>query len=299
MTGLNSSSTVYMLYYNFGLINTRSTRACHVHLSQSTLTVIAYLLITAYTSTESTHAMHNLWTSLPFFATKGSQVEATDDGRRRTSLLTPFIVLGSVSLLPYLLVRARVVSLQKQLEEVARANRFLRQDVKALLSEVSSGRTEQQRFVGAFKDTQGSIERLSRQAERGDTARVESENKIHQDLKSMRQTLERLEADAAQRDCAHAEWQNICRDDIKSLLHGNERTRWVVVDRISFHCDMMPLMFLDSTHLSAITELGTPLANIAAFMHEVEVRHGYPPRKDDGRGIERLRRLAKKFQELG
>ncbi|KAI0921095.1 hypothetical protein AcW1_004814 [Taiwanofungus camphoratus] len=278
MTGLNSSSTVYMLYYNFGLINTRSTRACHVHLSQSTLTVIAYLLITAYTSTESTHAMHNLWTSLPFFATKGSQVEATDDGRRRTSLLTPFIVLGSVSLLPYLLVRARVVSLQKQLEEVARANRFLRQDVKALLSEVSSGRTEQQRFVGAFKDTQGSIERLSRQAERGDTARVESENKIHQDLKSMRQTLERLEADAAQRDCAHAEWQNICRDDIKSLLHGNERT---------------------STHLSAITELGTPLANIAAFMHEVEVRHGYPPRKDDGRGIERLRRLAKKFQELG
>lgn len=52
------------------------------------------------------------------------------------------------------------------------------------------------------------------------------------------------------------------------------------------------------THASALKDVGRSLADIAAFMHEVEVRQGYVPSPDDKRGIERARQLAKKLQEL-
>ncbi|RDX55642.1 hypothetical protein OH76DRAFT_1397030 [Lentinus brumalis] len=41
--------------------------------------------------------------------------------------------------------------------------------------------------------------------------------------------------------------------------------------------------------------LGGSLADIAAFMQEVEIRQGWTPRPDDGRGIERARQLAKRL----
>ena len=42
--------------------------------------------------------------------------------------------------------------------------------------------------------------------------------------------------------------------------------------------------------------IGTSLADVAAFMHEMELHQGYPPRANDGRGIERIRQLAYKLQ---
>lgn len=50
--------------------------------------------------------------------------------------------------------------------------------------------------------------------------------------------------------------------------------------------------------MSAMKNIGTSLADVAAFMHEVELQQGYIPRKGDGRGIERMRHLAKHLQEL-
>lgn len=52
------------------------------------------------------------------------------------------------------------------------------------------------------------------------------------------------------------------------------------------------------THASALKDVGRSLADIAAFMHEVEVRQGYLPSPDDKRGIERARHLAQMLQEL-
>ena len=43
--------------------------------------------------------------------------------------------------------------------------------------------------------------------------------------------------------------------------------------------------------------LGRSLADMAAFAQEVEVRQGWVPRPNDGRGIERMRRLAKHLDE--
>ncbi|KAI0081795.1 hypothetical protein K474DRAFT_1703644 [Panus rudis PR-1116 ss-1] len=53
------------------------------------------------------------------------------------------------------------------------------------------------------------------------------------------------------------------------------------------------------TKETVLRELGVSLADVAAFMHEVEVQHPLATRKQpDGRGIERIRQLAYKFQNL-
>ncbi len=43
--------------------------------------------------------------------------------------------------------------------------------------------------------------------------------------------------------------------------------------------------------------IGHSLADTAAFVQEVEMRQGWVPRPDDGRGIERTRRLAVRLLE--
>jgi len=50
---------------------------------------------------------------------------------------------------------------------------------------------------------------------------------------------------------------------------------------------------------SRLRELGTSLADIAAFMQEIELQQGFITSKFDGRGIERLRFLALQFEALG
>ena len=52
------------------------------------------------------------------------------------------------------------------------------------------------------------------------------------------------------------------------------------------------------TRLSSLHDLSPSLADIAAFMHEVEVQQGFASRKNDGRGIERIRQFAFKLQNM-
>ncbi|KAG1820450.1 uncharacterized protein BJ212DRAFT_1340211 [Suillus subaureus] len=53
---------------------------------------------------------------------------------------------------------------------------------------------------------------------------------------------------------------------------------------------------LTSERLALLPQLGTSLADVAAFMYEVELHHGITSSVIDGHGVERLRRLALKFQ---
>ncbi|TDL29452.1 hypothetical protein BD410DRAFT_22819 [Rickenella mellea] len=50
----------------------------------------------------------------------------------------------------------------------------------------------------------------------------------------------------------------------------------------------------DTCH--SLQDVGTSLADIAAFIHEVEVRQGYPMEKG-GRGVERIRNVALRLKE--
>jgi len=45
--------------------------------------------------------------------------------------------------------------------------------------------------------------------------------------------------------------------------------------------------------------LGTSLADVAAFMQEIELQQGFFTPKVDGRGIERLRFVAMQFEGMG
>lgn len=54
----------------------------------------------------------------------------------------------------------------------------------------------------------------------------------------------------------------------------------------------------DRAALSHLRDLSSSLADIAAFMHEVEVQQGFVSRKNDGRGIERIRQLAYRLQGI-
>lgn len=53
-------------------------------------------------------------------------------------------------------------------------------------------------------------------------------------------------------------------------------------------------------HLAVLNGLGPSLADVAAFMHEIELRQALPLHKQDERlgSIERLRQLALKMQSL-
>lgn len=53
-----------------------------------------------------------------------------------------------------------------------------------------------------------------------------------------------------------------------------------------------------SAGMSTLRDLSSSLADIAAFMHEVEVQQGFVTRKNDGRGIERIRQMAYKLQGI-
>lgn len=53
------------------------------------------------------------------------------------------------------------------------------------------------------------------------------------------------------------------------------------------------------TQISHLRELGTSLADVAAFMQEIELQQGFFTPKVDGRGIERLRFLAMQLEGMG
>ena len=54
-----------------------------------------------------------------------------------------------------------------------------------------------------------------------------------------------------------------------------------------------------STYAGGLAQTARSLADIARFMQEVEMREGWSPLPDDGRGIERIRIAAKHLEEVG
>ncbi|TFK55869.1 hypothetical protein OE88DRAFT_1652377 [Heliocybe sulcata] len=52
------------------------------------------------------------------------------------------------------------------------------------------------------------------------------------------------------------------------------------------------------SQLTVLQEVGLSLADVAAFMYEIELKSGYTARTGDAHGIERLRQTAMKLQKL-
>ncbi|KAI0068891.1 hypothetical protein BV25DRAFT_1817814 [Artomyces pyxidatus] len=62
--------------------------------------------------------------------------------------------------------------------------------------------------------------------------------------------------------------------------------------------ELMKSRSVAQAQLSHWRNLGSSLADIAAFMQEIELKQGFITQKHDGRGIERLRRLALQLENL-
>ena len=53
-----------------------------------------------------------------------------------------------------------------------------------------------------------------------------------------------------------------------------------------------------SEQLTVFRELGVSLADIAAFMHEVDIRQGFWTQRTDNGEIERIRQIALRLQHI-
>jgi len=87
--------------------------------------------------------------------------------------------------------------------------------------------------------------------------------------------LANLHRETQQTQVARVKWDRKTREKIQGLVTSNQ------------------------IQTSRLRELGTSLADIAAFMQEIELQQGFFTPKVDGRGIERLRFLALQFEDMG
>jgi len=94
-------------------------------------------------------------------------------------------------------------------------------------------------------------------------------------LESSKKEIQLLRRDISQAQVQHEAFQVATRTELQSLLAERKLSR---------ECfDLLP-------------QLGLSLANLAAFMHEVELHQGLPSSATNDRGIEKLRLLALKLQ---
>lgn len=74
------------------------------------------------------------------------------------------IVLSTIVLTPYLLVRGRLASLHREIAIIKAANNAIRRDTRSLTLDTSAARQkEHQRVVELLEETKGSVEKLRAQ----------------------------------------------------------------------------------------------------------------------------------------
>ncbi|KAH8105821.1 hypothetical protein BXZ70DRAFT_395368 [Cristinia sonorae] len=117
--------------------------------------------------------------------------------------------------------------------------------------------------------------------------RKEEQEKVMGMIESVRKEVEvvRKEVEDTREDVGHVDRDveslegdvDEIRIDMRELVEENQRVK---------------------LQLSTLKELGQGLADVAAFMEEVEIHHGLAVKPNDGRGIDRIRKLAYKFEGL-
>ncbi|OCH94085.1 hypothetical protein OBBRIDRAFT_885018 [Obba rivulosa] len=211
-----------------------------------------------------------------------SKTAPPDSPRKQTAPLTHLLILSSIlapiALLPYLATRTRLNALQRTVAETGRASTGLRHDLSHLIAAFTARRTEHERLVSLLNEMNTNMSWLRRRAEQAAADRAASEGRVLKELRAMKMELEKLEAAAVHSEQARAQTDRAERDKLQKLAAENDKVK---------------------SRLSRLDDLGSSLADVAAFMHEMELQQGMLPRKDDGRGIERIRQLAYKLQKDG
>ncbi|KAH9960487.1 hypothetical protein BC827DRAFT_1133245 [Russula dissimulans] len=89
------------------------------------------------------------------------------------------------------------------------------------------------------------------------------------------------------------------REGLARLREETQRSRKERASEDKRTRDQVRELVASDRYTSRLRELGTSLADVAAFMQEIELQQGFFTPKVDGRGIERLRYLAMQFEGMG
>ncbi|KAH9938063.1 uncharacterized protein B0H18DRAFT_965318 [Fomitopsis serialis] len=216
------------------------------------------------------------------------------DERRRA--FVSLLVLGTVTIaaVPYLLVRRRLGALQTELRTTntlltARAREMVgfRRTLAVMHEEMGKQRAANAaantesilEVLGEVKETVEGLGKRAVEEELARPRREEADAKTHQFLEDVRWAVAELQEATVQSEGRRTEREDARYERISTFLRDNDHGR-------------------NRTLTSALQAVGRSLGDIAAFMHEMEVRHGYVTSPNDRRGIERMRQLAKELQEL-
>jgi len=101
----------------------------------------------------------------------------------------------------------------------------------------------------------------------------------------------------------HEQLRAMVAETREGLAQVRSEAQRVRVERTSederLRNQVQDLVSSNQAQISRLQELGTSLADVAAFMQEIELQQGFFTPRLDGRGIERLRFLAMQFEEMG
>ncbi|TFK91814.1 hypothetical protein K466DRAFT_287002 [Polyporus arcularius HHB13444] len=236
-------------------------------------------------------------TTAPGNPTTSDRDTGTSDGRTLLrhpgkTILVFSLVLAPLAIVPYVLVRRQVLGLRKEIADLRKVNGVAIKEMNMCTQEMSQQRAaaiekavEMQKKNRTILSAVKSEVEASRKAVEESGVRLEN---IENDLSELSEAVEDMNREAAIRASDHKNMLSVANTVAKEREARAQAWRnWMITTMRE------EKQRRDDTSAA----LGGSLADIAAFMQEVEIRQGWTPRPDvdDGRGIERARQLAKRL----
>jgi hypothetical protein len=169
------------------------------------------------------------------------------------------------ALIPLLILRRSVNNLHRKVDELKGATRDLHHEFKSVMLELSVRREQHGQLQATIAKTRDDLTHLRGETYRRRKARARGDERMQgqvQELVAYNQYVISLSLRAS-RDLTYA---------------------------VAPYC---------RAQISRFRELGTSLADVAAFMQEMQLHQGLFTPRFDGKGIERLRFLAMQFESMG
>ncbi|KAI9000993.1 hypothetical protein BD414DRAFT_18908 [Trametes punicea] len=210
-----------------------------------------------------------------------SRIEASNNVRSPMRTILAFsLVLVPTAVVPFILVRRHLRCLDTRLTSLSKLNAGLVRELKAVRADMAKSTQDAvDRSEAALQKTGEAFADLTRRVQRElDDVRQHVSNEVSREGEKLSISLAAARRVAEERDASRKAWEDEIRGSMNVLLNENLARR--------------------KQFAAELKELGQSLADTAAFIQEVEMRQGWTPRREDGRGIERTRRLAKRLQEF-
>ncbi|KAI0719535.1 hypothetical protein C8T65DRAFT_635676 [Cerioporus squamosus] len=223
----------------------------------------------------------------------------TSDGRTPRhpvrTILVFSLALAPLAILPYVLVRRHVLGLRKEIGDLRKVNGAAVKEMRMAVQQMSQQRAAaSKKVLEELKETRTVLVGVESEVEANRKAIEENGARLERmenRLSELMTAVKAMDREGAMRG-----------NDLKNMLSMANIVAKVREAKAQGWRDgmtaTMEMLREEKQRRDEISSaLGTSLADMAAFMQEVEIRQGWPPRPDDGRGIERTRLLAKRLSD--